>query len=172
MSERIHHHIRELRAAGKHDEAERVSARLHKALRDKSAQPGKPMAPGAPRLEMKLRNLRQAAGLLDAAGYREHAEKARSEAGRIESEMRRAEELRKREAEQRKTEETKRREADAKGAAENKHREEDKRRSDEFRTMRDEMNKLRREVEELRGLLRKANGNAAGREQPERDAER
>lgn len=88
---------------------------------------------------MKIRNLMMAARLLDAAGYGDHAEKARQEAGRIEGEMRKMAEIEKR------------------GAEEMKNRQ------DPAAGMREEMRKLRREVEELRGQLKKVKAEAEAR---------
>lgn len=162
LSERVRNRIRELHAAGKHEEANHLAERIRNARMDHAKRPERPMPPQAERKGpphpvapppvMKVRNLMQAAGLLDAAGYREYAEKARAEAKRIESEMKRAEEARKRETEAKKDREMKR-------------PGEDKRRMEELRGMRDEMNKLRREVEELRGQLRKAREEDAKRDQ-------
>jgi hypothetical protein len=178
LAERVRNRVRELHAAGKHEEANHLAERIRNARMDHSKHPERPMPPQAERKGpphpvapppvMKVRNLMQAAGLLDAAGYREYAEKARAEAGRIESEMKRAEEARKREVEHKKMEESKRREAEAKKDGEMKHRAEDKSLTDEMRRMREEMNKLRREVEELRGQLRKAKEEGPRRDQPER----
>ena len=183
-SERIRERIRDLHAAGKHDEARQLAERVRNARMNHSSRPGMPGrdAKPAPKRDapphpveappvMKIRNLKQAAGLLDAAGYREYAAKAREEGGRIEVEMKRVEEARKRAAEQRKMEDTKHRDAESKKAAEMKLRAEEKRRADEAREMREEMNKLRREVEELRGQLRKAKEEGAKRDQPERRRE-
>ncbi len=125
--------------------------------------PGNPgVAPGI----AKIRHLRAAAEHLAAAGYGEHAQKAREEAGRIEGEMRRAGEMKKREAEQKKAAETKRRKTEAKKPAKAEPA------GEEARRMREEMNKLRREMDELRGQLRKALAEAAKRGQPEPRDER
>jgi hypothetical protein len=131
---------------------------------------------------MKIRNLHMAARLLNAAGYRDHAESARKEASRIEGEMRKAEELKKREAEEakrrdmekRKAEEAKRHDMEKRKAEEAKRHDMEKRKAEEKKDrpdpaagMREEMQKLRREVEELRGQLKQA--KAAAEARPERD---
>jgi hypothetical protein len=181
LAERVRNRIRELHAEGKHEEANHLAKRIRNARMDHAKHPERPMPPQAERKGpphpvapppvMKVRNLIQAAGLLDAAGYREYAEKARAEAGRLEGEMKRAEEARKREAEQKKMEEGKRRDAEAKKEGEMKHRAEEKLRADEVRGMREEMHKLRREVEELRGQLRKAKAEAEKGDEPQRREE-
>lgn len=162
--ERIRQRIRDLRAAGKHEEAAQMVERMRQAhtkrvpnhtadktprggadqaggrkaarKEDRKAHAGHPgrkeaPQPTEPPTAMKIRNLNMAAGLLEAAGYRDFALRTRQEAGRIEGETRKAMEMK-----------------DRPGPADG---------------MRDDMRKLRREVEELRGQLNKVKAEAQSR---------
>lgn len=167
--ERIRERIRDLHAAGKHEEANHLAERARNAWMKHGGRPGMPGReakpapqpssphPVAPPPVMKIRNLKQAAGLLEAAGYRDQAEKARQEVGRIEAEMRHMEKMKRREAGQRKVEETNHTAMEKKDSESGRKRgAEGESLTDDMRRMRDEMNKLSRQVEELRGQLRKA----------------
>jgi colicin import membrane protein len=167
--------IEELKRAGKHDEAAKLSERLRAAGlqrpqmdRDKVVRQPKvraqvrerqhavppPTGPVA-QARMKMQKLKQAADLLQSAGYPEYAAKARQEIGRIAMEVRREAEKEKARIEGEK--DKARREAAAKEEA----------------AMREEMKKMRREIEELRGQLKKAKAEAEPKpERPKPERER
>jgi flagellar biosynthesis GTPase FlhF len=195
-AEKIRQRIKELHDAGKHEEANQMAERMKQAHMRMSARPTADRMPrdkreqasgqkadrkenrrphpkhpehmgphskmGPPPI-MKIRNLKMAAGLLEAAGYREYADKARHEADRVEAEVRKMLEAKKHEDEKRRAEEAKRRDGEKAKA------EEAKKRPDPAAEMREEMKKLRRELEEVRNQLKKAKAEAESR--PERDAQ-
>ncbi len=149
--------VAELHRAGKHDEANQLATRLRAAIgekpkmdhgnKDRQAKDrpevrkhektDRPVAPIA-EARMKMQRLKQAAQLLQDAGYPDQAAKARQEIERIEVEARREAEKAKAkmEAEKAKT-----------------HREPAEKKVDDG--MREEMKKLRRENEELLGQIKK-----------------
>lgn len=124
-----------------------------------------PPPPMGPPPVMKIRNLKMAADLLDDAGYREYAEKARHEAGRIEGEMRKMMEMKKRGDEKRRAEEAKRRDMEKRKAEDKKDR------PDPDAAIRKEVKELRRELEELRRQLKKSKAEAESRADRDRREE-
>jgi hypothetical protein len=159
--------VEELRRAGKHEEAQQLAERLRAAgaqrpqanpernvrqpairgqvrERQRATPPARPVA----QARVTMQRLSQAAGLLQSAGYPEHAAKVRQEIERIAAEARReAETARTRAADD---QEKARREAAEKADA----------------GMREEMKKLRREVEELRAQLKKMKDRDTGSRTP------
>lgn len=83
---RIMREVAELHRAGKHDEARRMEER---ARGSDAAGMTRPERGGASPLRVKMQQLRQAAELLQAAGFQELADRTRKEIGRIEEQARR-----------------------------------------------------------------------------------
>jgi hypothetical protein len=191
-AERIRQRVRDLHAAGKHEEANRLVERMRQAhMTRERAQ--RPMAPGTPRGQAdgaagkksdRMEDRRAQAGrperkgppqpmgpppvmkvrnLRMAAGLLEAAG-YRDQAGKARQEAGRIE------GEMREMEEMKKRGEEKRRAEEGKRRELEKRKAEETKDrpdpaagMREEMQKLRREVEELRGQLKKARAEAEAR---------
>jgi len=82
--ERARLRIRQLNTEGRTQEARQLAQRLRQAGHDTPARPE------APTPRMKIRNLRQAAALLEAAGYSDHAARINAEADRITADAQRA----------------------------------------------------------------------------------
>lgn len=152
--------VEELRRAGKNEEARQLAERLRAAgaqgqqasqepyvgqptfrgqvrERQRATPPVRPVA----QARMQMQKLRQAADLLQSAGYPEHAAKVRQEIERIAMDARRQAEMA-----------TARPESPAKADA----------------GLREEMKKLRREVEELRTQLKNMNAEAESKPARER----
>ena len=109
--ERIEREIERLKSEGRTEDARRMNQRLLRVREARKEMAGRPDAPrrtagprpapdAKPRPEgppprVKIRNLRQAAALLEAAGYADHAARVRSEAERVETDARKMEPRRK-----------------------------------------------------------------------------
>ena len=170
-SERIQQRIRELHAAGKHDEANQLQARLDQAKMDKPERKAvergehrhdagrpvpdrdEPKRPVGPPPQMKIMHLKQAAEHLQAAGYPEQAKQAREEIGKLDGMMRR-------EAENQ-------RNLDAKRPSEEKLRKDETgRQSAAEDEVRGELKKIRREMEELRQQIRRMKEESESKKAP------
>jgi hypothetical protein len=171
--------VEELRRAGKHEEAKKLADRLRAAgaqrpqmERGKNERQPKilgqvrerrhaaPLVRPLVQARMKMQKLKQAADLLQSAGYPEHAAKARQEIERIAMEARREAEKAKDRAE---AEKAKAR-AEAEKAKDRAEGDKEKARREAAEKadagMREEMKKMRRELEELRAQLKKAKAEA------------
>ena len=152
--QRMLHELKQLQAAGKPEEARQLAEqirseartnpqlleRVNRAMAERNRQPKSDRKEGrskqaGPPSEVKIQHLREAAEHLKAAGYGEYAAKAREEIGRLEASMR-----------SEKTEAARRKQASP-------------RPSDGGPVM-EELMKLRREMEELRGEVRRMKAQA------------